>query len=89
MYILATHLDGLVDGFLYVAAHVVNLIDTAHRFVGIGYVDGGHVKACTIEAGPLAQLLDDLHHDPLSIGLMTGLISLGQVEANLFGMFDT
>ena len=75
-------MDGLVDGLLYVAAHVVNLIDTAHRFVGIGYVDGGHVETCAIESGSFAQLLDDLHHDPLSVGFMTSLISLGQVEAN-------
>ena len=60
-----SYLDGLIDGLFNVTTNIVYLIDTSNRFVGIGDVDGWHVKAGAIEARPLAQLLHDLHHYPL------------------------
>ena len=58
------------------------------HLVGIGDVDGRHVEASPVEAGPLAELLNDLHHDPLAVGLVASLISLGQVEAHPVGVFQ-
>ena len=81
-------MDGLIDSFLNIAANVIDLIDASNLFVGIGNIYGGHVKTCAIEPRSLAQFLNNLHHDPLAIGLMTGLISLGQVKPNLLRMFD-
>ena len=81
-------MDGLIDSFLNIAANVIDLIDTSNLFVGIGNIYGGHVKTCAIEPRSFAQFLNNLHHDPLAIGLMTGLISLGQVKPNLLRMFD-
>ena len=81
-------MDGLIDSFLNIAANVIDLIDTSNLFVGIGNIYGGHVKTCAIEPRSLAQFLNNLHHDPLAIRLMTGLISLGQVKPNLLRMFD-
>jgi hypothetical protein len=30
-------------------ANILDLIDTPHRPVGVGNVDGGHIEACTTE----------------------------------------
>ena len=54
--------------------------------VGIRDVDGGHVKSGPVESWPLAELLNDLHHHPLTVGLVAGLISLGQVEPHSIGV---
>ena len=78
----------MIDGFLNVTANIVDLIDASNTFVGIGNIDGGHVKPSSIESRSFAQFLNDLHHHPLAIGLMAGLISLGQVEPNLLRMFN-
>ena len=58
-------MNGLIDGFFDVAADIVNLIDTPHRFIRVGNVDGGHIKARSIEARAFAQFLHYLHHDAL------------------------
>ena len=55
----------------------------------VGYVDGGHIKARSIEALPLAQLLHDLHHDSLTVGFVASLIGLGQVKSYPLGMLLT
>ena len=60
-----SYLNGLIDGFFDVAADIVNLIDTPHRFIRVGNVDGGHIKARSIEARAFAQFLHYLHHDAL------------------------
>ena len=57
--------------------------------VGIGDEDGWHVESRPVEVGPLAQLLDDLHHDPLPVRLVSGLVGLAQVEPHPLGMLLT
>jgi hypothetical protein len=54
--------------------------------VGIRDVDGRHVESGPVESRPLAEFLDDLHHHPLTVGLVAGLISLGQVEPHPIGV---
>ena len=83
-----TYLNGLIDGFLNVTTNIIDLIHTSNGFVRIWNIYGRHIKARSIESWSFAEFLNDLHHYPLPIGLMTSLISLGQVEANLFRMFD-
>ena len=50
-------LYGLVDGFLDVFAHFLDLVHTTGRLVGVGDVDGRHVEASAIQPRTLAQLL--------------------------------
>ena len=45
---------------------------------------GWHVESRPVERRPLAEFLHDLHHDPLPVGLVSGLVSLGQVEPHPF-----
>ena len=50
-------LDCLLDRLLNVLAHFVDLVHAPDWLIGIGYVDGWHVEASPVQAGPLAQLL--------------------------------
>ena len=59
------NLDGLIYRLFNVPTDIVDLIDATHRLVGVRNVDGGHVKARPVEAGPFAQLLHYLHHHSL------------------------
>ena len=62
----------------------MNQIDvlTQTHFIRIGNEYGRHVEPRPVERRPLAQLLNDLHHDPLPVALVSGLVSLAQVEAH-------
>ena len=82
-------LDGLVDRLLDVPAHVLDLVDALDPPL-VGVVrdeDGGHVEAGAIERRPLAQLLHDLHHDPLSVAFVAGLIGLREIKPHSLRMF--
>ena len=47
-------LNGLIDGFFNVATNVIDLIDATNALVGIGDVDGGHVKTGAVKPRSLA-----------------------------------
>ena len=47
--------------------------------VRIGDEDGGHLEPLSVEGGPLAEFLDDLHHHSLAIRLVASLVSLKPV----------
>ena len=66
----------LVDGFLYGVADFGDLVDAPDVPGGVRDADGGHVEAGPVEARPLAQLLDDLHHHSLPVALVTDLKKL-------------
>ena len=66
----------LVDGFLYGVADFGDLVDAPDVPGGVRDADGGHVEAGPVEARPLAQLLDDLHHHSLPVALVTDLKNL-------------
>ena len=78
-------LDGLVDGLLDGVADLGDLVDAPHVPGGVGDADGRHVEAGPVEPGPLAQLLDNLHHDPLPVALIS---HLAEMAGALFSFFS-
>ena len=56
--------------------------DFSHYLIRIRNKYSRHIKPRPVQRGPLAQLLYDLHHDPLSVALVTRLVGLGQVESH-------
>ena len=79
-------LDGLVDGLLDGVADLGDLVDAPHVPGGVGDADGRHVEAGPVEPGPLAQLLDNLHHDPLPVALISHLAE--KMPGALFSFFS-
>ncbi len=56
------------------------------NLIWVRNVDSGHVESRPVESRPFAEFLDDLHHHPLTVGLVAGLIGLGQVEPHPVGV---
>ena len=82
LQLIEGRLDRLIDGLLDVPAHVLDLVHALDPslVVMVGNKDGRHVEARPIERGSFAQFLHDLHHDSLSVTLVSGLIGLGKVK---------
>ena len=82
LQLIECRLYRLIDRLFNVATNVLNLIHALRpRFLSRDE-DGGHVEAGAIQRGPFAQFLHDLHHDALTIALVSGLVGLGKVEAH-------
>ena len=58
-----------------------------YRLIWIRDIYCWHVEPCFVESWSLAKFLNNLHHDSLSVRLVTGLVSLAQVEPHPLRMF--